>query len=329
MSPTLAWVRQWGISVASFAGGLLTLLVFRRELPHVGWIVGYLLLLWLLVGVMVQARDVLEVSERRSHRLAVTAAEYTIQTLYHGVLLFLLPPYWASTTLTSKNAFFFGLLVVLALLATFDPWYSALVHSRPWVGWIFFLVSTFCALGVALPLVGVPPHLALVLSAWVAMVALTPAVVRALRWPWRRCLVVTAVLGVGAALLAHLGREWIPPAPLSLARATLAWRVEDLDTLEPASVPVSASELKERGLIAYTAVYAPAGLRENIRHVWRHEGQVVSVVELPAIRGGRRQGFRTYSRKRYFPENPGGLWTVDVETAWGQLIGRLHFSVTS
>ena len=119
----VAWLRRWGISFASLAGGLLTLFVFRRGLPRVSWIVGYLLLLWLLVAMLVQVRDTLAGSEKRTHRLVLTATEYTIQTLYHGVLLFLLPAYWAAATLLSPNAIFLAVLIVLALLATFDPWY--------------------------------------------------------------------------------------------------------------------------------------------------------------------------------------------------------------
>src|SRR6185436_13504144 len=164
--------------------GALTLFVFRRGLPHVGLIVGYLLLLWLLVAVLVQVRGTLQASERRAHRLVLSATEYSVQTLYHGVLLFLLPAYWAATTLTSPNVLFLILLAGLALLATFDPWYRRLVHPYPWVGNVFFLVSMFGALNLALPLVGVPPFGALQIAAWVAMVALTPSVCRARGWSW-------------------------------------------------------------------------------------------------------------------------------------------------
>ena len=75
--------------------GILTLFVFRRGLPHVGWIVGYLLLLFLLLALIEQAREPLAASARRSHRLFLFGVEYTIQTLYHGLLLFMLPAYWA------------------------------------------------------------------------------------------------------------------------------------------------------------------------------------------------------------------------------------------
>jgi hypothetical protein len=324
----VALARTWGISIASFVGGVLTLFVFRRGLPHVGLIVGYLLLLWLLVAVLVQIRGRLAESEHRTHRFVLGATEYAVQTLYHGVLLFLLPAYWAATTLTSVNVVFFLTLVVLALLATFDPWYQAVVHPRPWAGYVFFLVSLFGALNLALPLVGLPPVAALGIAAWVAVVALTPAVCRARAWPWSRGLVVTALIGMLAATAALVGRAAIPPAPLFLADARLGWNVGTVDSLEPPS-PIPAAALLQNGLVAYTAIYAPAGLKQPVDHVWRREGQIINVIRLTPVLGGRREGYRTFSRKVSFPANPAGRWTVDVTTEAGQLIGRVRFRVAS
>ncbi|HXG05322.1 MAG TPA: DUF5924 family protein, partial [Candidatus Binatia bacterium] len=326
-APAVQWLLRWGISVASLVGGLLALFVFRRELPHVRWIVGYLILVWLLFALWAHGRRAVGPSSRKAARLVVSGVDYTLQTLYHGILLFLIPAYWASTTLDSPNVVFFALVVLLALLATFDPWYRALVAPRPWLGGVFFLVSVFGALNVALPLVGVPPHPALVLSAWAAVLALTPALVRAGGWPWRRAVAVTGAAAVAALLLAHLGRAWIPPAPLSLAGATLAWDTASVDALEPVPSAIHASDLHRRGLVALTAVYAPAGLEQQIQHVWRREGEVVDVVRLTPVRGGRREGFRTLSRKTAWPADAVGRWTVDVMTNSGQLIGRLRFRV--
>lgn len=322
----MGWLKKWGISLASFVGGVLTIFVFQRGLPHVSWIIGYVLLLWLLVAVVVQTREALETSGKKVHWFVLTATEYTIQTLYHGVLLFLIPAYYAAATLTSVNAFFVALLVVLALLATFDPWYRMVVQARLWVSAIFFIVSLFGALNLALPLVRVPPIVALVLSAWLATVGITPMVCRARGWRWARGLMVTATVGVGVVVIVSLARAWIPPAPLFLAKATLGWNVASVDSLEPPS-RISAGELFERGLVAYTAIYAPAGLRQPVEHVWRRDGRIVDVVKLTPVEGGRREGYRTYSRKTGFPERPQGRWTVDVMTGSGQLIGRLRFRV--
>ena len=327
MRSLVAWLRRWGISIASLVGGVLVLFVFRRGLPHVAWIVGYLLLLWLLVAVLVQVRDTLESSERPRHRFVLTATEYTIQTLYHGILLFLLPAYWAATTLTSINAGFLALLGTLALLATFDPWYRAIVHPRPWFGYVFFLASTFGALNLALPLVGVPPFTALLVASWLAVVALTPAVRRARGWHWATGLVVTALAGLALAAAAGLWCIVIPPAPLFVARAELGWAVATLESLEPIAGAIRAADLHTHGLVAYTAIYAPAGLRQPVEHVWRREGRIINVVRLTPVEGGRREGYRTFSRKTGFPADPGGRWSVDVMTVPGQLIGRLRFTV--
>jgi len=322
----LGFVRRWGISIASFVGGLLTLFVFRRGLPHVAVIVGYLLLLWLLVAILVQARDALAISERRTHRFVLTATEYAVQTLYHGVLLFLLPAYWAATTLASINVWFFVTLAVLALIATFDPWYQAIVQPRPWAGYVFFLVSLFGALNLALPLIGVPPVAALAFAAWVAVVSLTPVVCRARQWRWSRGFAVTAVIGMLAASAALAGRAAIPPAPLFVADWRLDWNFPSADSPAPRS-PIPADALLQNGLIAYTAIYAPAGLKQPVDHIWRLEGQIINVIRLTPVEGGRREGYRTYSRKTSFPADPRGRWTVDVTTATGQLIGRLRFRV--
>ena len=303
----------------------MTLFVFRRELPHAPWIVGYLLLLWLLIALSVQLRENFRAT--RAGRLVLGAADYTIQTLYHGVLLFLLPAYWTSTTLDSPNVAFLLVLVVLVLLATFDPWYRALAERASTITDVFFFVSAFAALNVALPLVGVPPFWAMLLAAWTAVVGLAPALRRSRRWPWRRALKSTALAGLVVAALAFAARVGIPPAPLFVARAALARDVASGEPVDDLGTSLSADDL--RGIVAFTAVYAPAGLHQPISHVWRREGRVVSVVKLSPIHGGRREGFRTFSRKTVLPSDAEGRWSVDVITDSGQLIGRLRFRVES
>jgi hypothetical protein len=327
LSSAVGFLAEWGVSLASLTGGLFTLFFFRRGLPHVAWIVGYVLLLWIVFALLVTLRQPLAESGRRSGRLVITAADYTIQSLYHGLLLFVLPAYYASTTLSSLNVFFFLLLVAMAILATFDPWYRAIVHPRPWLGYAFLVVSIFATLNVALPLVGVPPYIALLPSAFAASLAVTPVVRRASGRSWVAALRVTLAIGVVAATLAALGRAWIPPAPLFMARAAIMWDVLDLNAIEALPPVISAEQVKQRGLVAYTAIYAPAGLRQRVKHVWTHQGHVIEEVGLSPVLGGRREGYRTYSRKTSFPAEPEGRWSVDVVTASGQLIGRLRFRV--
>lgn len=316
-------LRRWGISVASLLSGLVTLLIFRRGVPHVGWIVGYLVGCWLLFAALSQARDAL--LARGRHRVVV-AGDYTIQTLYHGLLLFVLPGYFASTTFDGITVVFFLVLVAAALLTTIDPWYRAVVHPRPWLGRAFLGFSLFAGLNVALPLVGVPPAAAVLGSAGLAALALGPAY---LDGGWRGALGRAAGTALAAVAAAWVFLPAIPPAPVHLVRPTLARAVVDREPVDPAAARIPQAVLRAwGGLVAFTPVAAPAGLRQPIEHRWRHEGRVVTTVRLATpVTGGRPAGFRTFSRKTDFPPDARGRWSVDVVTASGQLIGRLRFRV--
>lgn len=301
------------------------MLVFRRGLPHLGWIVGYLILLWLLAAMLAQFR---EVFEARGWRLPLRGADYAVQSLLHAVLLFILPAYYASTTLASPNIIFFLVLCALATLATFDPWFSALVQLRPWTRHLALLVTVFAALNVALPLVRVPPFGAMITSAVVAVLALTPMLRRAGSIGWWQAVRLALAAAVVAAFMVVLGRGFIPPAPLALAGTAVARSIAEWEPVDRVVGSVGVGELRRWGsLVAYTAIYAPAGLRQPIEHVWRLDGRAITVVRLSVVRGGRPGGFRTYSQKTSFPPDPVGHWSVDVMTSSGQLIGRLSFQV--
>ena len=314
--PVVGWLGGWPISIVSLALGLAALLVFRRGLPHVGWIVGYLLLLWLLFVLITELRAPLL---ERGQRLVLTAADYTIQTLYHNLLLFVLPAYYAAATFDSPNVVFPVAAAAGALVTAIDPLYRRLVHPRPWLNHALLGFSIFAALNVALPLVGVRPILALEGGAVLSAFALAPAFRRG-GAGWLRAharALGAAVLAIG---LVWAGRILVPPAPLFLARAVVARTVSEMQPVEPVEGGVlTAATVVEWGeLAAYT-----------IGHVWWRDGLRVAYVALPTpVRGGRRQGFRTYSRYTDLQPPIAGRYRVDVITASGQLIGRLRFTVT-
>jgi hypothetical protein len=321
----LGWIKRWGISLCSLGLGLAALFVFRRGLPHVGWIVGYLLLLVLLVAAVTELRQPLE---RRGRRLVLSAADYAVQTLYHGLLLFVMPAYWASATLDSPNVVFLVCVVAGALVTAVDPWYAALVHPRRWLNQALLAFSIFAALNVALPLLGIRPILALEGAAALAAVAMMPVFRERGALTWRQACVRSLALAVFAMAAVWAGRVVVPPAPLFVARATAARSVTMLEPVEPIESPIPAATVAGwGGLAAYTAVYAPAGLRQRIEHVWWKDGRLLGRIPLSPVRGGRKEGFRTYSRKADLKPPYEGRYRVDVVTASGQLIGRLRFTV--
>jgi len=325
-SPRLRRFGPWVPSIGSLVLGLLTLVVFRRGLPHVGWIVGYLLLLWLLVVVLAELRAPLE---QRGRRLVLDAGEYAIQTLYHNLLLFVLPAYYASATLTSANVLFLAGLAAAALLTAMDPWYRRLVHPRPLLQHLLLGFSVFAALNVALALVGIPPILAVEGSAALAMMALTPAFRRQGPGGSTRAYVKAALLAGFAMLAVGYGRALVPPAPLFLAQAVAARTVTEREPVDVIHGSIPAATVAEWGeLAAYTAVYAPSGLRQPIEHRWSKNGEQFARIPLSPVRGGRAEGFRTYSTTRNLTPPLEGRYTVDVVTASGQLIGRVRFTLT-
>jgi len=317
----------WVVSIGSLGLGLATLFVFRRGLPHVSWVVGYLLFLWLLLTLLAEVRAPLE---KRGRHLVVGAGEYLVQTLCHGLLLFVLPSYYFAATVTSPNAALVVLLAIAALLTTIDPWYRALVHPRPWLRCVLLGLAMFAGLNVALALVGMRPIVAAVAGAGLTGIGVAPA----LRRPGRRDLLpaigrAAALAGVAMAAV-WIDPVWVPPAPMFMARAVIARDVVGLEPVDVVDRVVNSATILNWGsLVAYTPVYAPAGIRQSIEHAWFRDGVPVTRITLAApVMGGRREGFRTFSRRRGWHPPIAGRYRVDVVTTSGQLVGRLAFTVT-
>src|SRR4030095_9010953 len=114
---------------------------------------------------------------------------------------------------------------------------------------------------------------------------------------WIRAHAMAVAAAFVAIFLIWFARGLVPPAPLFLARAVVARDVAELEPVDPAEHQLlSSSTVREWGqLAAYTAVYAPAGVRQVIRHVWWRDRVMLAHVPLPTpVQGGRLQGFRRF-----------------------------------
>jgi hypothetical protein len=111
--------------------------------------------------------------------------------------------------------------------------------------------------------------------------------------------------------------RWIPAAPLSLGHAAIGTYMNGRDVGDP----LDHLGRRPSALVCATAIRAPLGVHERLYHVWRQDGEVRDRIELE-IDGGREQGFRTWSRKRNFGNDPRGTWTCAVETGLGQSLGE-------
>ena len=144
------------------------------------------------------------------------------------------------------------------------------------------------------------------------------------RW-WRGLLVLALLVALG--LVGWLARLWVPPATLRLTQVAVSTAM-DVEQRAPAHSlrALDAAHLREAGLYAYTAICAPLGLTERVSHVWLHEGREVDRIELD-VTGGRTDGYRAWTYKRNFPDDPRGRWQVRVLTADDRMIGTLRFRV--
>ena len=175
-------------------------------------------------------------------------------------------------------------------------WIRSTASSRASTAWIqhaFLGFSIFAALNVALPLVGVRPGAALLGSAALAGLALAPAFRASrprsagrARWrsPW------------SSALVARRAR--VGGAEPGAAGAALPRRQAGGARRRRISSPWTRSRARCRrrrwrsgaGLAAYTAVHAPAGLRQADRARLVEGRPVIARVPLSPVLGGRARG---------------------------------------
>jgi hypothetical protein len=245
---------------------------------------------------------------------------YFNRNFYQQILFFLLPVYYLSTTFWSPNALFFVVMAASAVLSTLDVVYDEHVATRRLVSGVFFGFNLFVTINVMLPIIWSIGHVtALRLSALVAMAAFVTIYYE--RHPsGLRELVATSV--VVAALLGALvewGRPLVPPAPLRLASGAFG---AGLDAEARLLTGVLDAPPSNGGRIyVMTGVVAPLGLADEVRHRWFRDGELFYQSPDYPVRGGRLEGYRLWT---YATPGPGVTrLRVDVETAGGQLIGRV------
>ena len=78
----------------------------------------------------------------------------------------------------------------------------------------------------------------------------------------------------------------------------------------------------------FMRVFAPAQFTQKILTRWEYQGpdgwKTVNLIELPLVRGGRDDGYRTYARKSSYQP---GRWRVTAETDDGRALATLSFRV--
>jgi hypothetical protein len=248
---------------------------------------------------------------------------YFNKNFYQQLLFFVLPLYYSSATFGSRNMLFVGLLAVSAVLSTMDIVYDRYLSARRPLTAVFFAFNLFACINVMLPVLWrISNYWALWISGALALAGFVTIlyVRRGLSGSSRIWAVLPAALTL-AGMVFFL-RGFIPPAPLGLARVQFGRTIRGLTIAAPLeSLPSGPGRI-----IALTAIKAPLGLHEKVRHVWSSNGKLLYASPFYTVTGGREGGYRIWTQITWSDANNGLPLVLDVETRGGQLIGRAKLS---
>jgi len=285
----------------------------RVTVFHVGFI-------WLSSLYLPKLLNHPRLAERWAARLRLFVNFFN-KNFYQQVLFFILPIYYASATLGSGNFIFVLLLGISAILSTLDVIYDRHVSVRRSLTASFFAFNLFALINVMLPV------LWSVSNTWTTRFA---AVLAALGFVtlynpfpnWKRLRTLFgAIATVLWVALVELGRPYVPPVPLRLVDTEFGSGF-DRQTMQVTPALRELEPGQGLSLWALTAIRAPLGLKDKVRHRWYRQTRLLWASPFYEVVGGREEGFRLWTRYNFATIEAGATVRVDVETEGGQLIGR-------
>ena len=324
-----AYALALGAGVVAFA---------HKGFEHARWLAVSLGLAWLLVVLVFRlyasgGASGVRAFEARDPRTRVRfyVMTYALKNLYQGMLFFLLPFYWKSTTLDAPDVWFVGLLGACAVLSTLDIVFDRVLMRWRWMASVFHGITLFGCLNLVIPALFPDTRTlwSLLAAAGIATVGFWTLHVTA-RVLRKKVYSVMFVLSVAASVsLAYAARGVIPPVPMYVSSAAVGPKQLPDGRLAMEVKTLHPSVIQE--LVAVTDVVVPGGKGDRLRHVWRHDGVEVhrSTEETSRIAGPKGTvRLRSSLTGKDLPGNLVGPWAVDVETEDNQLVGRAEFDVT-
>lgn len=325
----------WLHSAYALALGLGVVAFAREGFGHARWLAVSLGLAWLLVVLLFRLVRIddrvgaFESSERKI-RARFYVMTYALKNLYQGMLFFLLPFYWNSTTFDAPNCWFVVVLASCALVSTLDLVFDRVLMRRRFLASIFHGTTLFACLNLVTPALFPDTRTlwSLLAATAVAVVSFWTLHVTARQFKKAITAALFALSLGGGVGLAYLGRAAIPPVPMYVSSAAVGPKQLEDGRLAMTVKTLHPSVIQE--LIAVTDVVVPGGKGDRLRHVWRHNGREVhrSSEDTSRIEGPKGQiRLRSSLSDRDLSGDLVGRWSVDVETEDGQLVGRTEFAV--
>ncbi len=311
----------WLHSFYALALGIGLMWLGSRNFAYLRIAVLYIGFIWLTSLIVPLVLERFRVPPAWSQRIRLVV-NYFNKNFYQQMLFFVLPIYYASATLWSRNIGFVLLVGLSATLSTLDIVYDRHLSVRRSLTAIFFAFNLFAIINVMLPVLwSISNTWALRISAILALGGFLTLYFPPSLWRARGSLVLFLLTACLLLILIELGRSFIPPAPLRLAKIEFGREIqrESRQIKSPLSALLPGTSLQVYGL---TAIKAPLGLQEKVRHLWYENGKLVCESPLYGMTGGREEGFRLWTKCTFKNVQPGDTLRLDLETRGGQLIGR-------
>lgn len=319
--------HPYAVALLGFVAGVASFLLVDRQKDSAGLIAVLMLAGWLWLLLEEPIRRLISLIPGVD--MPPPLVRFTTQLIHQESFFFVLPFFAITTTWTSTQALFTVMIGAAGLVSIIDPLYHGWLARHRWIYLAYHCLALSTILLTALPiLLHLTTWESYIITAGLTLVLALPSLNQTIPIGGPMRFAGMAGILVLLTTIAWFGRFAVPPATLWLTESTISHLVDQSDMTPGRSLRTpSAEAVQDRGLYAYTAIRAPRGLDETVYHEWIHNGRVYDRIPLE-VTGGREAGYRAWTHKLAFPENPEGLWTVRVTTESGQMVGQKRFRVT-
>jgi hypothetical protein len=254
---------------------------------------------------------------------------YLMKNLFQGMLFFLLPLYYKSSSDDAKTTGIVYLLGACAILSTLDLVFDRVLLRFKLIASLFFAITLFGSMNVAIPALFPDARIVVTLlissALAIATFILFHIPIDVLRRPMVAGIVVCVVFG--GTLLFYASRRAFPAVPMYLEQGGVGMALAPEGDLTIELKSVRASALGD--LFAVTDVWTP-GHGDALVHVWRRNGKRLAHVTMTPVaqpKGGKIVRVVSRIGADALTSTPAGKYTVDVVTTDGQVVGRVDVDV--
>ena len=321
----------WLHSFYALGLGVLVMLFAQKGYEQARWLMLGVIGLWLLIIVFYRLFGTAGPPQTGTSvklRIGFFVMTYVMKNLYQGMLFFLIPFYYRSTTFGTPSQWFLVLLAIVSLLATLDVVFDRYLMRYRVLSASYFFFTLFAALNLALPafLPNLGPRASLIAATLLALVGYVSLHMRALALRRRDIRYWLAGLSGAAMALSAVVGPLVPPVPYAVLEGSGIgpgiYRGRMLTASYHAVVASSVGDL-----VALTTILAPGMTSlEGFKHVWRRDGREFRVVT--PSEGGYSETpsamiLTSKLSRSDLPTNPVGHWSVEVLTSDDRLVGRV------